>query len=168
MSRNCRAATASRRMRRLTSVRFHRPSRCVHRECDTRSSAGPVSGNCKGEGSANASRKSRPAIVTARVRYISLLLPSCRPRRFLSERSLKPLIWCGLGEAAKRCPQCALEYDPDLARDQRFADSPLEGNGFEPSVPRQIGHGLSVRLRPGQTAATRRETDCGRPLLPID
>src|SRR5215469_328280 len=22
-----------------------------------------------------------------------------------------PMIWCGLGEAVKRCPQCALEYN---------------------------------------------------------
>src|SRR5215471_16280625 len=46
-----------------------------------------------------------------------------------------PIIWCGLGEAVKRCPQCALEYDPDLARDRRFADSPLEQRELELSVP---------------------------------
>jgi hypothetical protein len=37
--------------------------------------------------------------------------------------------------------------DPDLARDRRFADSPLEETGFEPSVPRdttEVSRGLDV------------------------
>jgi len=35
-----------------------------------------------------------------------------------------------------------------LSKHEFARDSPLEGNGFEPSVPREIGHVLSLRLRP--------------------
>ena len=36
-----------------------------------------------------------------------------------------------VGNAARR-----RDGDLPLPRDEKFADSPLEGNGFEPSVPR--------------------------------
>ena len=46
--------------------------------------------------------------------------------------------------------------DPDLARDRRFADSPLERAGFEPSVPGESGFDFAREVRGRLFAGGRR------------
>jgi hypothetical protein len=85
---------------------------------------------------------------------------SHRRRRFPAE-FIQHAIWVYLrftftravetGQSAKRHPSVASMTSPARgARDRKFADSPLEGNGLEISVPRKIGSDFeaSVGLRP--------------------
>ena len=75
--------------------------------------------------------------VAAVSKYLARL---CRPRRHSSR-------------AHPREKPGFSTYESDLGRE---TDSPLEGGGFEPSVPREIGRGFEPSPVPGRTAAKPR------------